>query len=119
MDGLFKKIIKTEDLQIYRLKDVSFEPKRKGRKLKEEVIYLPINDTDKYLLKVAKKMINQAGITNKQLYDRLGYSVGYGLLYDLTKENAGISWERLMMWADILDFNIEVTVNVKEDNSEN
>lgn len=116
MNELFKKVIKTEDLQIYKLKEVSTIKKdSRGRKVKEEVIHMDIKDNDNYLTTVLKNIINNANITNKELYDKVGSrSKGYSLMYSLNRNISGVTWETIQLWADILELDIDISVKPRD-----
>ena len=70
MSDLFKKNISLDDIKIYKLKEVSEIKRYKGRQLEEKVISLEIKEEDHYLAKVIKELINNANITNKDIYDK-------------------------------------------------
>lgn len=87
-----------------------------GRKIKEEVIHLDIKDNDSYLNRLLKTLINNANITNKDLYNKIGdRAKGYALLYNLNRNVSEVTWETLIQWSDILELDIDISVKPRKE----
>lgn len=114
MSDLFKKNISLDDIKIYKLKEVSEIKRYKGRQLEEKVISLEIKEEDHYLAKVIKELINNANITNKDIYDKIGYTKGYNMLYGLSRDR-DLTWARVQDWADVLELDIDISVKPREE----
>lgn len=118
-DDLFKKIERLDDLKINALKEKNRVMTNRGRKFEEEVLNLPMNpETDSELVLFIKKIINEANITNKEVYDHFGQSLGYNMIYSLVKKKPAISWERVRQWIDFLGYNLELVLVKKQPNQQ-
>ena len=110
-EELFKKIERLDDLKINALKEKNKIMTNRGRKFEEEILNLPMNpETDSELVLFTKKIINEANITNKEVYDHFGQSLGYNMIYSLVKKKPAISWERVRQWIDFLGYNLELVL---------
>ena len=110
-EELFKKIERLDDLKINALKEKNKIMTNRGRKFEEEILNLPMNpETDSELVLFTKKIINEANITNKEVYDHFGQSLGYNMIYSLIKKKPAISWERVRQWIDFLGYNLELVL---------
>ena len=116
-EELFKKIERLDDLKINALKEKNKVMTNRGRKFEEEILNLPMNpEADSELVLFTKKIINEAQITNKEVYDHFGQSLGYNMIYSLVKKKPAISWERVRQWIDFLGYNLELVLIRKQPN---
>lgn len=117
MSDLFNKGVNSNDIYkaVYKLKSPTKRNNGQGKKVVEKVIHMDINEDDSYLVKVLKDIVNNANITNVELYDKVGQHRGYNMLYGLSKRSNGITWESLEQWLNVLDLSIEITVKPRED----
>lgn len=117
-DDLFSKIegMNTEmKAKLEEQKEAKSEGSR-GRKFKEEVLKFDIKDTDPELVTFVKKLINSSNVTNKQVYDHFGTSLGYNMIYCLVKTNKPtVAWDRVRIWAEFLGYDIDIAVTKRID----
>ena len=86
--------------------------KNKGRKSSTKPIYYDILDDDPELVRIIKEEINNAQITNQNVYDTFGRDEGWNMIYSLRKSQ--MSWERFKKWLEVMGK--EVSLDITEVN---
>lgn len=117
MEDLFSKIGNLSSDDKAKLKHSNtIIPKSndRGKRFVEETLKYEVYDSDPELVSFVKELINENEVTNKEVYDTYGKSIGYNMMYSLTKDKPAIAWDRVRKWCDLLGYELELVVTRKK-----
>lgn len=106
-DDLFEKL-KNLKIDTTTVDEEANDSTKKGkRQIDDFVLNFEILDSDDELVASIKQLINSSKVYKSQLYDTLGRSEGYNMIYSLQK--GVLSWKRCEKWCNFLGYKIDLS----------
>lgn len=87
------------------------DSRRKKREIDDFILHFDIEEDDDELVSSVKNLINNSNVYKSQLYEIIGRSEGYNMIYSLQKST--LSWKRCEKWCEFLGYKIDLSFQKK------